>query len=34
MDMATAILEKIPKEDDTIEKVEMKKMGNAPDDKA
>jgi len=34
MDMATAIVEKIPTDDSTIEKVEMKKMGNAPDDKA
>ena len=34
MDMATAIIEKIPTDDETIEKVEMKKMGNAPDDKA
>jgi len=34
MDMATAIVEQIPKDDETIEKVEMKKMGNAPDDKA
>ena len=31
---ATAIIEKIPTDDSTIEKVEMKKMGNAPDDKA
>lgn len=34
MDMATAIIEQIPKDDETIEKVEMKKMGNAPDEKA
>jgi len=34
MDMATAIVEQNPKDDETIEKVEMKKMGNAPDEKA
>ena len=34
MDMATAIVDSVPKDDETIEKVEMKKMGNAPDEKA
>jgi arginyl-tRNA synthetase len=35
-DMATAIVENIPKDalEGTIEKVEISKIGNAPDDKA
>ena len=34
--MATAIVENIPKDalESSIEKVELSKMGNAPDDKA